>query len=147
MDNNNSLLKNRKKRLLILAGIILIVVVLPLTIYLVKQQQEQRGRAAEPDKLEAEGGTLSADGVIIQSDTLASGGKHIVFVDVTPSPDLTPSPTPPSGQVSAFIESGGSVVMETENNDGKFNRNGYRWDGAAPGSPQTATDGWHGDGY
>ncbi|MBI2621817.1 MAG: hypothetical protein HYW63_04220 [Candidatus Levybacteria bacterium] len=37
--------------------------------------------------------------------------------------------------------------METENNDGKFNRNGYRWDGAAPGSPQTATDGWHGDGY
>ncbi|MBI2621581.1 MAG: hypothetical protein HYW63_02940 [Candidatus Levybacteria bacterium] len=60
-------------------------------------------------------------------------------------PPIIVSPTPSLG-ISAFIESGGSVVMEAENNDKRFNRGNYRWAGAAPDTPLTATSGYVNEG-
>lgn len=66
----------------------------------------------------------------------------------TQGPEPSPTPTPTGvPTIQAFEESGGSVIMEAENNDGKFSRDGYRWDGAAPGTPNTATTGFSERGY
>ena len=138
-------LSERNKKILIFAGVLIIVLALPLTLYLVNQQQEQRGRAAEPDKLEAEDGVLSADGVEIQSGTLAPGGEYVGFVEVTPPPpDLTLTPTPTPGPISAFAEANGRVVMQAEHHDGKSRGTAdtHRWDG-----PRTIVADYTKEGY
>lgn len=76
----------------ILTGLIILFLflVLPITLFLVKQQTNNRSNAAAPDKLEAEGGVLST-GAQTKTDTNASGGQYVAFANQTPTP--TPIPT------------------------------------------------------
>jgi hypothetical protein len=71
-----------------------------------------------------------------------------ITAPTTPIPTVTPEPTPPGGSVNAWMESNGLVTMEAEDNDAKFNRNNYRWEGALPNeTAKTDTEGWVGRGY
>src|SRR3990167_10398078 len=81
LDSINSL-SNRTK-LGILALLILGLIVL---VYATLNRQNLFGRAAAPDKLEAEGGVLSASGANKLSDSQASGGEYVLFANQAPSP-------------------------------------------------------------
>ncbi len=67
----------RKK---ILTGLIILFLflVLPITLFLVKQQTNNRSNASAPDQLEAEGGVLNSLAQT-KSDTNASGGSYVEF--------------------------------------------------------------------
>lgn len=77
-----------------LVVIVAIAIALPITLILVRYQQNLFGRAAEPDKLEAEGGVLSSTGVSKQTDSQASGGQYVLFANANQTPPPTPAFTP-----------------------------------------------------
>lgn len=86
-----------KRKLLKSLFVVLLLISLPTVILLVQQQQDIRGKAASPDKLEVEQGTLSG-AVQKLSDSLASGGSYVLFSNQINSP----TPTPYEGQIVAF---------------------------------------------
>ena len=77
-----------KRKLLSIIAVTIIILALPLTLILVKHQNEIRTRAAAPDQLEAEGGVLGGNAKI-QTDSLASGGNYVAL-----GTNQTPTPTP-----------------------------------------------------
>ena len=90
------------RRILSFGVILIVILALPLTIWLVRNQHETRGRAAAPDQLEAEGGVLGGNAKI-QTDTQASGGQYVAFANQTPTPTSmpsTPSPCPSNLQTA-----------------------------------------------
>lgn len=68
------------------------------------------GKAAEPDKLETEGGTLSATGVQKLSDSLASGGQFVLFANASPTPTPTPATNPNTPTVTIQSPAEGATV-------------------------------------
>lgn len=78
---------NRKKVLSIVA-ITILALALPITIFLVRHQQNNQSNATAPDKLEAEGGTLNSYAQT-KSDSQASGGQYVAFTNSTPTPTPT----------------------------------------------------------
>ena len=81
-----------EKKLFFLIGILIITLALPLTIFLVRNQQNINSRATAPDQLEAEGGVLGGNAQI-KTDSLASGGSYVELNKQTTTPSLTPSPS------------------------------------------------------
>ncbi len=78
-----------KRRVFLILSLIIIVIALPLTVFLSRQLQQDRSRAAAPDQLEAEGGVLGGNAKI-QTDSLASGGQYVLLA----TQSKTPTPTP-----------------------------------------------------
>lgn len=97
---NKSVHKN--KIFYFLAATILIIA-LPIILILVRHQQDNRSHAAAADKLEAEGGILGGNAKS-QSDSNASGGQYVAFLNS----NSTPIPTPPT--TSASYEGFGSTT-------------------------------------
>ncbi|OGH48230.1 MAG: hypothetical protein A3A51_04395 [Candidatus Levybacteria bacterium RIFCSPLOWO2_01_FULL_39_10] len=89
---------NVQRSTLIIAAILILVIVLPLTLLLIKQSQDPRGRAEAPDKLEIEKGVL-AGSVEVKQDSQASGGQYVLF-----GTSQTSTPTPPSNNVGAATD-------------------------------------------
>ncbi len=84
----NPNVKNRLIKKYATLGILLLTIALPITLYQVRQNQDNRSSAAAADKLEAEGGLLSGNATK-QTDTLASGGSYVKLQisNATPTPD------------------------------------------------------------
>ncbi len=76
MDFKQSLAGNRKHVAYI--SLLIIILAFPLTLVLVRHQQNINSHAAAPDQLEAEGGVLGGNAKI-QTDSLASGGNYVLF--------------------------------------------------------------------
>lgn len=89
------------KQILIVFGILGLLVFL----YALGKQQNLFGRAAEPDKLEIEGGVLSSTGVQKLTDFLASGGEYVLFANPSNPPTPTPTPPIPTGSGRQFFVS------------------------------------------
>ncbi|OGH48233.1 MAG: hypothetical protein A3A51_04410 [Candidatus Levybacteria bacterium RIFCSPLOWO2_01_FULL_39_10] len=100
-------------------GLILIIVIISLTVFLVRQTQNLRGRAVAPDKLETEGGVLSSSGVSKQSDSGASGGSYVLFNIQTGGPTPTNPPSTGTGTGGTYkptyvnVTGGGSMPSTT----------------------------------
>lgn len=77
MDNWKSWVFDKKNRPFVLSSLA-VLFILPFALLLVYQSTNTRSRAAEADKLEAEGGVLTGN-VTIQTDPQASGEKYILF--------------------------------------------------------------------
>lgn len=106
-----------KRKIFLVLSLIIIVIALPLTLILVKHQQNNKGRAAAPDQLEAEGGVLGGNATVI-SDTNASGGQYVLFASQTPTPTTavqtpTPTPTPTSSVAYAATYTASSATDQT----------------------------------
>ncbi len=67
-----------RKKFLTIVAVAVLILALPITLVLVKHQQNIKSRAALPDQLEAEDGVLGGNAKI-QTDSLASGGQYILF--------------------------------------------------------------------
>lgn len=89
---------NVNKKYKKITGILILILALPLTLILVRLNQDLRSSAASPDKLEAEAGVLSSSGVSKVGDSGASGGQYVRF-DTTLEPSPTLSPIPNGGDV------------------------------------------------
>lgn len=93
--------------------LLLIVLALPITLILVKHQQDNRSNAAAPDKLEAEGGVLGGNAKA-QTDSLASGGRYIALgINPTPTPIAQPGTV---YNVPSTIDKTGSTVVSSQIN-------------------------------
>jgi len=69
---------NKKIPIIIL---VTLIIIFPIFLFAIKQTLDNRTNAAASDKLEAEGGILSSEGVSMQNDSDASGGKFILLED------------------------------------------------------------------
>lgn len=99
------------RKYLKIAGIVILLLALPVTLLLVFRSHDTRSSAAAPDKLEAEAGVLTSTGVSKQSDSAASGGQYVKFVNQ--SVTNTPSPTSPPN--TSGIGTGGSHAPQYVN--------------------------------
>ncbi len=100
-----------RKNLFYLSALI-ITVALPITLILVKHQQNNRSHAASPDQLEAEGGVLGGNAKI-QTDSLASGGNYVLFggFSITSGP-ISQSVTANSVEITWTLSENGTGQVE-----------------------------------
>lgn len=106
-------------------GILLLTIALPITLFQVRQNQDNRSSAAATDKLEAEGGVLS-NGASIKPDSSASGGSYVELNSSTPTPTPTQTTTtssPYGPRVTPSTPTGTNVYIVSSSIDGTGNTN------------------------
>jgi hypothetical protein len=108
-----------KGKKIIVITVLFLALAIPATLTLLKQQTDFNSKAAAPDALEAEGGTLNSN-VQVVTDSTASGGSFIRLNTASaPTPTASPNPSiPPDAiYVPSSIDATGSRDVQVELNN------------------------------